>query len=247
MQQPLESLTNLLLSIGSAADRLPRAQVTGFLAVTGTCYSGELMVIGRSVNGWTDGIEPQRLSDQSTARSYAIQVQDSVAGNGRCPMIWVTDCWGEKDGYNTRSSAFWRTIRLVVGELCIADIEDRTWPSHLVWSNLYKVAPVGGGNPGQALCTAQLPSCISLLGEEIERFAPKRILLLTGMSWAEPFLASFTRRVSMASLGYVEALGRIHRQAGGETSIVVATHPQGKRQADWVTDVVNAFSVDRII
>ena len=49
--------TQLLLLVGRNCMRLPpNEKITGFLSMSGHDYNNELMVIGRAVNGWDDGI-----------------------------------------------------------------------------------------------------------------------------------------------------------------------------------------------
>lgn len=95
---------------------------------------------------------------------------------------------GCNKGYNTKRSAFWRCIRGVVQGLGVADVEDAGWSSHLVWSNLYKVSPAGGGNPKGVLRKVQFRGCAELLNSELRTYRPSRVLFATGFDWAEPFL-----------------------------------------------------------
>lgn len=233
----------LLPSIGLNADKLPEQKVTGFLSMAGHLYGNELMVVGRAVNGWTEGVTPSELSTPSFAETYAAKVYESVVGDDMCPMSWVTDSWENPDlDYNTKRSAFWRVIRSVVAESGIANVDENAWPSHLVWSNLYKVAPADGGNPGNALCYVQLDGCISLLLQELNDYRPRRLLLLTGLGWAEPFLKHVAPTLSSTLTGgYVEAIAKIQHGSGDMTKVVVAAHPQGKSERVWVQEVMTAF------
>jgi hypothetical protein len=82
--------SNVLTAVGEDAARLPSSKVSGFLAMAGWAYNRRLMVIGRAVNGWVDGIFPRDLATNADANHYAKLVQESVSGNGECPMRWVT-------------------------------------------------------------------------------------------------------------------------------------------------------------
>ncbi len=154
-----------------------------------------------------------------------------------------SQCWGNYDhDYNTRKSAFWRVIRKVVDELKIADVERPEWPSYLVWSNLYKFAPADGGNPSSTLCTIQLDECKSLLQKEIQTYRPKRIIFLTGIDWAEPFITALeVETATIPEQQYVEAVGKLDAPQGLQSCIVVAAHPQSKKENWWVGEVVDAF------
>lgn len=214
--------------------------------MTGHLYENALMVVGRAPNGWADGKLPSELGVPASAAAYAATIFGSVVGNGRCPMLWVSDCWANPSNpdsqYNTRKSAFWRVIRAVVAESGIANTDEDSWPCHLVWSNLYKIAPEKGGNPGSTLRHIQLDACTSLLQQEVDAYLPHRLLFLTGLNWAEPFLShvapAFT---STATSGYVEATAEIFRESGGSTRVVVAAHPERKKESIWVQEVIQAF------
>lgn len=239
----------LLPLIGTNAATLPKQAVTGFLSMAGHLYNNELMVVGRAVNGWAEGVLPEVLSTPASATNYAATIFDSVVGYGTCPMSWVTDCWANPSNpdseYNTRKSAFWRVIRDVVAESGIANTDEETWPSHIVWSNLYKVAPDGRGNPGGALRQVQLNPCISLLRQELDTYQPRRLLLLTGLSWAEPFLRDIAPTFShVTSSSYVEATAEISHNSGCPIRVVVAAHPQGKPESIWVSEVIQAFQLN---
>jgi hypothetical protein len=205
----------------------------------GELYKSELMVIGRAVNGWTEGVNPKKLKSEDSRTEYADLVYNTVTSSDECPMGWITGCWGNKDGYNTKKSAFWRVIRSVVSELGISDVEQDTWSSHLVWSNLYKVAPAKGGNPNNTLCNIQFPSCSSLLEMELKYYNPKRVLFLTGVDWAEPFLENICSIVQNDT-SHVVAVAQLKINSQ-KTKIVVATHPQGKPEEEWVSEVVTSF------
>ena len=233
----------ILRFVGEAADQLPEEKVVGFMATKGNLYNRKLMVIGRAVNGWTDNtILPSQLAEPDKRRRYSkIVKKNSSKGNFSedardCPMKWVQDQWQNPEGYNynTKGSAFWRVILRVTEGLEVAS-ENDPWSSYLVWSNLYKVSPGEEGNPGNRLCDIQLNGCKSLFDTELKIYRPSRLLLLTGWDWARDFVKSDCRRRRNA--GPVEATGQRKK-----TSIVVAKHPQGKPEGEWVTDVLAAFN-----
>lgn len=227
----------ILRCVGQQATQLSASKVTGFLAMAGQAWDGELMVIGRAANGWVEGISPDRLSSAAEVADFAKSVQDSVAGSlDKCPMSWVTAYWGATEGYNTKRSAFWRSIRRVVEDLGIASVEDAGWASHLVWSNLYKVSPASGGNPNDALCDIQFAGCAELLQLELDTYRPSRVLLLTGADWADSFVEEWKLQET-TQFQYVKRAGLY-----GGAHCVVAVHPQGKPQEAWVSEVISAFN-----
>jgi len=236
--------SEVLSAVGGQSAQLPQTEVTGFLAMAGHSYAKALMVVGRAVNGWAEGVLPSGLASPSGIERYAALVQTSVSGNGDCPMQWVTKYWGRSSGggYSTKRSAFWRAIRGVVDALGIASVDSETWPSHLVWSNLYKVSPANGGNPSDALCDVQLSGCIRLLRLELATYNPSRLLFLTGINWARPFLTLLEGSMQDgAGLRHVERFGTCCLADGKPVQCVVAVHPQGKPGGQWVQEVVNAY------
>lgn len=136
-------LTSILTLVGRGL--VKPLEVTASLAMAGQHYNRSLMVVGQALYGWTDSIMSQELANPDRAAHFAFRVRASVENpNGRCPMRWVTDTWDHpKPGetHTNKRSAFWRVVRGIVERLGIADTQDETWPSSLVWSNLYKVAP----------------------------------------------------------------------------------------------------------
>lgn len=228
--------SKVLNAVKQQAGRLGNTEITGFLAMEGQAYDRGLMVVGRAVNGWTEGITPSQLGAPAASERYARLVQESVSGNGMCPMRWVTKSWGVDEDYNTNRSAFWRCIRRVVGEIGIADVKDAGWPSHLVWSNLYKVSPACGGNPSNVLCEIQIPGCIELLTLEFRTYRPSRVLFLTGINWADPFLKKAAELQECERFKYVKCVGNMYG-----ARCVIAVHPQGKPEAAWAREVTAAF------
>ena len=155
-------------------------------------------------------------------------------------MSWVSDHWSTKDRpvsekYRTNRSAFWRTTRRVVKELNIADVDTVEWPSHLVWSNLYKVSPATGGNPSDFLCDLQLSGCSDLLRLELQTYQPKRVLFLTGSNWADAFLKDIMIHKT-DGFDYVSGTGIVEG-----ARFVIVSHPQGKCETQWVNEVLEAF------
>ena len=238
---------DILMPIGRAvACRTLRTngELTGFFAMKGERYrpSG-LMVIGRAVNGWVDGICAAKLTDSAVRNEFALKVQERSAtppDGCSCPMSWVTTQWGATDCYNTKRSAFWRVIRRVVDGLGIAKANDRDWSSHLVWSNLYKLSPEAGGNPSSGIMGAQLEGCKKLNALELKTYRPSRLLMLTGEDWAEPFLDAL-RSEGRTRGQHVQRTGRWNLLSEGETHVVVAVHPQCKNERDWGDEVLKGF------
>ena len=234
----------VLPSVGKAAGqgKILGDKLTGFLAQEGCRYKrdGGLMVVGRAVNGWTGEYHPKDFADRDIRENHASDLQEMSVGQG-CPMAWVTKQWGATNVYNSRKSAFWRVIKQVTERLGISKPGSEDWPSHLVWSNLYKLSPAKGGNPDQNLKNAQLCGCKQLFKRELQDYCPKYLLLLTGKDWAEPFLEIF-QDVDVGSMGqYVCCTASWYSSSGIATRVVVAVHPRSKPEQNWVDEVIQAM------
>ena len=244
---------DILRPIGEASGMRSKPRFCGFLACKGKLYDGGLMVVGRAVNKWRGCIPFEAIASRDDSCDERGRFAKEVADGGQdevCPMQWVLECWARPrgttrredppEGYNTKRSAFWRVIKQVTDKVRIGASEE-DWASHLVWSNLYKVAPKKGGNPTRKQMKAQFGGCKELLWREIDDFAPSRLLFLTGWEdWAKPFLQE-CGEVALAEGTHVEATGRLRTREGRSCATVVANHPQGKPEGKWVKEVLAAF------
>ena len=208
--------------------------LTGFWPMTGLAYSNGLMVVGRAVNGWIDHISAPELANATARAQLRASMRRTAEGDGQCPMRWVTDAWGRRGGYSTAKSAFWRHIRTVLAAMEPASVGDPKWSSRLTWTNLAKIAPAGGGNPGGSLLQVQLEMGPALLARELDECNPSRVLVLTGRWWFEPF-ADYLGLAADWQAGLVEGVAD-----DGSRRWVIAPHPQGKPRRIHA-DVIAAF------
>jgi hypothetical protein len=180
-----------------------------FWPKVGRAYDGELLLIGRAVNGWIDRWDTDQAADL-TALAAAARAT-AQGGVNDDPMGWVIDRWKRGDGdYDTSRSQFWVTA----GELMYG-YED--WPSRLAWSNLAKVSRWTKGNPSWRLRQAQLAPAAELLRREVGELAPRRIVVFAGRSWFEPYAAALHLEMDWRQ-ELVEGVSRDRRW-------VVAVHP----------------------
>lgn len=241
---------SILYPVAEQADKLKAEPVSGFLAAKGQFYDGRLMVVGRATNGWEteewkEGILPSELAQPGVVSRYADSVFRRSNSGDPCPLGWVSYLWGkENEPYNTRRSAFWRVIRGVMIGLGLAFDNQEDWPSYLVWSNLYKVAPTKAGNPREILCRLQLDGCIQLLWLEVETYRPERVLFLTDYQWwARPLLEQIGARLHESpNTRQVRAAGRLEVDPTHSARVVVSTHPMRKPHQQWVNEAVAAFT-----
>ena len=240
----------ILAPVGAAEADGPNC-LTGFLPMRGDLYKpGGLMVVGRATHDWRTRIRWNCLGSDKSRKEYTQEVvRKNSDRDGKCPMVWVKELWGntefsEKYGTprNTKRSAFWRVIQKVTSYIPITE-DESNFSSWLTWSNLYKLSPISG-NPGGKLRRLQLEGCKSSFKHEIDVYRPGRLLLLTGLGWAEPFLEEL--RIDSeddGDLEHVELTGRLHYSKKNSASLVVAKHPQGKKEDIWVDQVMKAFSM----
>ena len=204
-----------------------------FWPLRGVAYDGGLLAIGRSVNGWIEDWTPRQLRDPAVRRSAVERMRSDAESMVGCRMRWVTDLWDAKEGYNTHRSAFWRVLRRLVTQ--DPGPGDDRWSSRLVWTNLYKVAPAAGWNPGADLQRAQRRAANELLRREVEEFAPRRVLALTG-GWIGPF----THELGLALRARPGLVEGVAERDG--CAWVVAKHPMGKPEDGFVSEVSAAFA-----
>lgn len=217
----------------AAAD--PDVPLVPFWPLRGAAYDAELLVIGRSVNGWVEDWTARKLVDPTTRRSAIDLLRTDAEPPDSCRMRWVTDLWGASEGYNTHRSAFWRVLRRILLSDPATAADPDHWSSRLVWTNLYKVSPAVGWNPGADLQRAQRASAIDLLKLELAEFAPRRVLALTG-GWIDPFAVDLGLSLDRRP-GLVEGVGHVDGR-----SWVVAKHPMRKPEDRFVDEVMSAFA-----
>jgi hypothetical protein len=230
-------------AIGGNHERItrfnPSLEVVGFLPVEGRAYSGELMVVGRAVNGWKTCLHPpQKFADEAFARQYAEGVLSvSRSEEKDCPMKSMLDEW---QGEKKRIPPFFAATREITKRLGIAnDIKNNDWASQLLWSQLYKLSPARGNPTGELAYRQRCETynCVDLLKVEIKRCRPKRLLFLTGWKdWARNFIDNLNERTG----GYIEALGNLQSE-NHQTRVVVACRPEGRRLQDFAEQVAEAF------
>jgi hypothetical protein len=207
-----------------------------FWPLRGAAYDGRLLVIGRSVNGWVEDWTPRQLRDEAVRRSAVAWMRADAEPPDRCRMRWVTDLWdGPHRVQHAPLGALARPSTHPARRLDPGGVDADHWSSLLVWTNLYKVSPGAGWNPGADLQRAQRRSAIELLALEIEAFAPTRVLALAG-NWIDPFAVGLGLRVTRRP-GLVERVGELMGRP-----CVVAKHPMGKPEGAFVAEVLRGFA-----
>ncbi|HTQ55443.1 MAG TPA: hypothetical protein VMI94_13335 [Bryobacteraceae bacterium] len=71
---------------------------------------------------------------------------------------------------------------------------------------------------------------------------PKRVLILTGWNWAQPFLSDWpSLQVKKAQGAYVDGAFQLDWGPRARTVVVVSKHPQGKPGARLLEEILGAF------
>ncbi|MGU9977090.1 MAG: hypothetical protein ACNYNY_00120 [Candidatus Oxydemutatoraceae bacterium WSBS_2016_MAG_OTU14] len=171
--------------------------------------STKLMFVGRATNGWDEKY------NESTHKS-----------ENNCLEAWTAPEDRHPDGYSYHNSAFWQVAKAMTRKFLEMNEKDwnTKWSCHIVWSNLYRIAPKEKGNPSIALCKDQLDLCKDLLHAEIEELQPDKIICLTGYdNWAKGFFdIAHPPKVHSEK---ISCKGRFKNA----DYVVTAGHPQGKR------------------
>lgn len=206
------------------------------------------MLIGRSVNGWTTLTE-------ETAKEFAKNAANTMVHPG---FDWLrddgqgVDTYIRADGtearYNINKSSFFRCTKRILNKMKpITNVQER-WFEHMVWSNLYTVAPPDTGNAKGKLQDIQLEVSKTLLKQQIRHYTPTHILFITDWDyWFERFADIFpnVKRIGDSVTDNVVGYGIYEN-----TKIVVSVRPDRTRpnrpnEEKFVEDVVNFFKSNK--
>ncbi len=230
----------MLTSVADHTGKLRETDLCLFPTHVGRGWDHELMVYGRAVNGWDPRFQRGTLST-SDGRSGVLQSVGWNHAPEHCPMQWIANPPVNRDDYNTARSAFWRVTRDVYRRSGATTSLASNWSTGLAWGNLYRIAPGATGNPSTTLQNLQREACIGLFLAELLRLRPKRLLMLTGLDWAAPFL-KHAEMHAIEDSTLAQARGVITPAGGSACQVVVAKHPQGKPHDRFVQDVSTAFA-----
>ncbi len=207
----------------------PKEEYETFCAQWGEKYSSNgIMFVGRAVNDW----KPQgnRDTKELFRNGSDIQIFDRKE-----QLKWV-----ETDKYFSKS-AFWRVVRKIAKK---TTGESEEWYKHIVWSNLYKLSPTGGGNPSNSLCNRQFEICNEILKYELKIFKPRIVIFLTGAEWYYDFLYKINNNNDPIELedkikwiGRKEKVYEIIPYKIGNTIFIGSEHPQGKNEPSHISSL----------
>ena len=229
-----------------AANAPSQGKYTAFWPVIGRNYpvGNGLMVVGRAVNGWTNGSDIRVLR---TEHGLAAEIEEGRKESEKTserdsPEEWLKEPRDPpRKPYNWRRSAFWRVAHdFAVDDSVVAFAPRASWPSHLAYSNLVKIAPSGGGNPN-AQRSRLLEASAPLLQLEIESLRPACVLILAGQEWYDPFLRLVGPVTALNDNQFVHGIA-----AFASAHILLAEHPQTRPHRRFVEALAKAWHGEAI-
>lgn len=202
----------------------------------------KLMVVGRAVGKWDE--------DYSICDNAEDMAKKVIAYHDSYSISRVVDRGdGSKDFYVYReNSALWRLINnylAAVGE-ATPDLwydDPLNWQEKIVATNLYKLSPMNGMNPGQRLQKKIYRQCVKLLKLELETYKPTHILFITGDDWVyyDKWPGYFAEALGIEKLSKSEQ-SIVGRGRLGSAKYVVCVRPECKKEDNVCEAVVNAFA-----
>jgi hypothetical protein len=184
-----------------------------------------ILFVGKATNGWVTNSKDVDVLF-GTNKDQIFDRKDQ--------MDWVTDLKGNKNGYNTNKSAFWR----VIIKTSQNKLGDNGVISKIAWSNLYKIS-VRKGNPTENLKRKQIELCKEILTTEIKLLMPKYVVFLTS-GWENPFLKNINNGTEPKSIKTIKWGGKYYSKSYFINGInyITTPHPQGKNEGEH-TRVLN--------
>lgn len=229
MEKLIAEYQKMILRLHSSKNEYVEEDLVIFSPARGRAYNTELMVYGRAVNDW------KNYFHKHNEASIVDLVNDMKSCLENDNLDWVLNSWGINDGeYNTKRSAFWRAVWKLSEQF---SGDDKNPIDTIVWSNLYKVAPSGGGNPSTQLKNVQFDSCLELVRLELEIFKPQYVVFFTDYyGWVEPFVKGLPiQKIDRNDEGFIKFIGTYNG-----SNIVVAQHPQGKPEDEHIEAIMKA-------
>ena len=190
-----------------------------------------VLFVGKAVNGWI-------TDDQNVENLFSIENRERIF-NRKDQIEWVNELSGNTKGYNTKKSAFWRVIRKVSSEL-YAD----NWYKKIAWSNVYKIAPWNGGNPGSKMQRQQRSYCLEILKTEIETLKPEYVVMLTS-GWEWFFIQELSKQNELKEVATIKWCGYETKMfIKDNVKYIISHHPQGKKEQEHSEAIIELMNIE---
>lgn len=216
--------------------KFDKKTLSKFFPIQGSHYEEadpKIMIIGRSVNGWGK-------IDEETADAFASNAIQEVASQKG--FVWInTDdykslYYADDDTekktpkyYNLHRSPFWRVAEKLTkhAQPWGSELESPArWYEYIVWSNLYPIAPLNGGNAPESIKKKHHEICAKLLLEQIQFYKPTRLVFITDWDWWFGNMAEFfpdVKRIGDSTVDLIVGEGEI---LGAKA--IVTVRPEGR-------------------
>jgi hypothetical protein len=213
----------------------------------------EFLVLGQAVNGWRSGFRLDEKIDQAKVSSSIESSNRFLSSKGHSPLDWVNVQWSNRiynetcideettlfydSDYRAYRSFFWNVTYKLISDYYGIPQSSWEWSKKLVWSNLYKIAP-DGSNPNDEQRAFQRPTAAELIRKEIEELNPKFCIVITNLSWWEPFRDLLkTTAISRDDLPpNIESLEKYR-----DTVVVVTTRPRFGNSQSHVNQILEVI------
>jgi hypothetical protein len=222
----IDEVKNLYAKFYSSLPQSYNKKICPFFAQTGEKYyetDKKCLFIGKSVNSWiTDSRNVNELFNL-TNPNRIINRDDEIK--------FIVNLEGNKLGYNSKRSSFWRVIKNITKNIFSKD----DWFNYIAWSNLYKFSFYSGGNPDAYLKNIQTELCKEILDKEIDLIKPKYIIFLTS-GWEKFYLDHI--HLGKNENKYITWDGnKIFFQKKNGIMYIQSQHPQGKKEPNHIKSI----------
>lgn len=216
----------------------------------------DFIIYGQALNGWGASFKLNELEED-----IKVRVNESIAYSNEfytpkdhCPLDWVNVHWSaatyhqyadtidaqkfyEKMDYLTFRSFFWNVTYKLISACYAFGPDSFEWARKMVWSNLYKIAPLRG-NPDSYIKSLQLEFAIELVRKEIEELNPKYCIVLTNEYWWEPFRTGLKTDILHRYDNRVRTIEQLNN-----TMIIVTTRPFRGSSDAHVEEILAAINL----
>lgn len=172
----------------------------------------DFLIYGQALNGWNNTIVDSNTEfNNDLLHNVILSFNEYLAEKEHTPLDWINIFWTKSEYYEHMEdsvleefyaydnpylayrSFFWNVVYKTISSYYNFNKGydfGWNWSKKMVWSNLYKIAPIKG-NPNDQLKNAQFEFNAELFKKEIEEINPKFSIVLTNQKWFDPFQKYF--------------------------------------------------------
>ncbi len=202
----------------------------------------DFLILGQAVKGWSSNFysQDEKIDVKNQLVDCIYQSNKFYEPDNHNPLDWVNVRWtkstfneevegkiDKKDfylmsgDYFTYRSFFWKVTYRLINNYFGYDKSSWEWSKKMVYSNLYKIAPMDK-NPIYEEKKLQEDYCIRLLKKELEELNPKYCIVMTNLEWWKPFQKGLNTKVLTIDNNLYEV---ISFEEFNNTKIIVTTRP----------------------